>query len=113
MKVANLLYFLIIFDIKYTLIDDRVGPRLFNLMLYLKYGYDVLILTPVFLQSLNIDLDQLILFDFPDGNNDMIRALGKLPKGEEEKPTFHLLCSGLDEKGNKDLLENLRKEIEK
>ena len=63
---------------------DRVGQRLFSIMLYNKYDSNILVITPVFLKSLNIvKMNQMVLFDFIADQKDLIRILAKFPKTED------------------------------
>jgi hypothetical protein len=85
--------------LRFTSVDDgdRVGVRLFNVMLYNKYDYDVLLITPIFLKSLNlVKLQHLILFDIPTDNKTLIRLLAKFTKSQDVKKYLHILYSESD-----------------
>jgi hypothetical protein len=68
-------------------------------MLYNKNEYNILLITPIFLKSLNIvKQSNLILFDYPSEYRDFLRILSKFEKkGEEGNENIcHLLLESTE-----------------
>jgi superfamily II DNA/RNA helicase len=90
---------------------DRVGMRLFEMMRYNKEDSTVLLITPIFLKSLNIiKLSQMIIFDYISDQKDMMRTLAKFPKSDEESnKNLYLLYDNkdLENKENKMFIDHL------
>lgn len=102
--------------LQFTSVDesDRVGQRLFSIMLYNKYEYNILIITPIFLKSLNIvKINQMILFDYISDQKDFIRILAKFPKVEEDEnvntPNLHIFLDNQDTEKNTNFIDYLNK----
>jgi hypothetical protein len=73
--------------ISYCSVDEteRVGSRLFSIMEYNKYDSNILLITPIFLKSLNlVRISQIILFDFTPDVRDLLRIVSKFPKSDYE-----------------------------
>jgi hypothetical protein len=100
----------VISTIKYF-IGDRIGLRLFSIMLYNKYESPLLLITPVFLKSLNIvRLNQLVIFDFTQDYRDLIRTLAKFSKksGEEESKNYcHIFIDSKEKEKYSNVLDKL------
>jgi hypothetical protein len=65
--------------------SERVGSRLFSIMEYYKKETNILLITPIFLKSLNlVRLNQIILFDFTPDLRDLLRIVSKFPKSDGE-----------------------------
>ena len=80
-------------------LEDRIGQRLLSVMLYNKYEFNILLITPVFLKSVNVvKLSHLILFDYPHDYRDLLRLLSKFAnKGEDvNENTCHILLDNTE-----------------
>jgi superfamily II DNA/RNA helicase len=108
--------------IKFISLDekDRVGHRLFTLMQYKRNECDILLITPIFLKSLNIHkFNHLILFDYLADQRDLIRILVKFPKVDEanttkpESKSLHILYDENDEENNNAIIEYLKNKSSK
>lgn len=80
-------------------------------MLYNKYEYDILLITPVFLKSLNIvKVNQLILFNFPNEYRDFLRILSKFSQmGDEKNDNIcHIMIDQTETQKFSSLVEKLK-----
>jgi hypothetical protein len=68
-----------------------------------------MIITPIFLKSLNIvRLNNLIVFDFPSDQRDIFRYLGKFNKIEESSNTCYFFIDKKDNEKHLQVIENLK-----
>jgi hypothetical protein len=77
-------------------------------MLFNKDEHEILIISPIFLKSLNLlKIKQLIVFDYPIDNKNLIRVLSKFPKDKNNTNSVQFLCSSQDLENNRYTIEYL------
>ena len=86
--------------------EDRVGQRLFSMMYYNKYDSNILLITPLFLKSVNlVKVKQIVLFDMVKNQSDFIRILSKFTEKENGLRVMHILWEGSDLDENGEIIE--------
>lgn len=78
-------------------------------MLFNKLARDILVVTPVFLKSLNlVKMAQLVVFDMVEDTRDFLRVLSKFAKKGEQTENFENRCYLFFEKGESEKMKLLK-----